>query len=300
MAALLNSMEVRGFSNAGVASIENGNYLRVTPAHDEHEGLRRISLSDLAAVTIIARSQIRGIAMAQMPKLKSGSAFGKARVLIVDDQPVVRERVSELINSERDLALCGSTDDPRLALEVIRTAKPALIITGLALKGAHGLELIKDVHVRYPNVAVLVFSMYDEALYAERAIRAGARGFITKREPTVTLLRAIRCVLGGEIYVSEKIAAHSLRQFFGSRQRSTPSELAQLSDRELEVFDLIGRGRSSREIAANLHLNLKTIETYRSRIKTKLDLRSPTELAQRAQQWSQRAPSRRERRARRA
>jgi DNA-binding NarL/FixJ family response regulator len=231
--------------------------------------------------------------MAQMPKLQRAAGIGKARVLIVDDQPVVREHVAELIASQPDLIVCGATDDPRVALELIVADKPALIVTGLALKDSHGLEFIKDVHVRHPKIAVLVFSMYDEALYAERAIRAGASGFITKRESSKELLRAIRCVLGGEIYVSEKIAADSLQRFFTRPHRPSASDLEQLSDRELEVFELIGRGRSSRQIAAGLHLDLKTIETYRSRIKAKLNLRTSTELAQRAQQSLQHAVSRR-------
>jgi DNA-binding NarL/FixJ family response regulator len=237
--------------------------------------------------------------MTQMPKLQRGGGIGKARVLIVDDQPAVRERVAELITSERDLTVCDATDEARVALEIIAAANPALVVTGLALKGSHGLEFIKDVHVRHPNIAVLVFSMYDEALYAERAIRAGASGFISKREPTKELLRAIRCVLSGEIYVSEKIAAHSLHQFFARSHRRFASDLEQLSDRELEVFELIGQGRSSRQIAAALHLDLKTIETYRSRIKAKLNLRTSTELAQRTQQSLQHVVSRRARSERR-
>ena len=224
--------------------------------------------------------------------------MGKTPVLIVDDQPVVRERVTELVTSEPDLTVCGATDDSRLAMQSIAAANPALIITGLALKNSHGLEFIKDVHVRYPKIPVLVFSMYDEELYAERAIRAGASGFLSKRAPTKELFRAIRSVLAGEIYVSERIAANSLRQFFARGCRASVSELEELSDRELEVFELIGRGRTSREIAATLHLDLKTVETYRSRINVKLGLSTPTQLAQRAQQSlqhaiSMRAPSER-------
>jgi DNA-binding NarL/FixJ family response regulator len=232
--------------------------------------------------------------MAQVPKFEHVTR-SKARVLLVDDQPVVRERVAELIDGEMDMSLCGETDDPRIALRLVATKKPNLIVTGLSLKDSHGLEFIKDLHIRYPDVRVLVFSMYDESVYAERAIRAGASGFISKREPTKELLRAIRCVLEGEIYLSERIAAHSLRQFFVRSQRRSGSEFEQLSDRELEVFELMGRGLSSRQIAAALHLDPKTIETYRSRIKAKLDLRTSSELAQRAQQSLQDGVSKRAR-----
>jgi DNA-binding NarL/FixJ family response regulator len=256
-------------------------------------------ISGVAAAATAARSLIGYLAMVQIPKFDTPRAKDKARVLIVDDQPVVREHVAELIASQPDLIVCGATDDPRIAMELMATAKPTLIVTGLALKDSHGLEFIKDVHVRHPNIAVLVFSMYDEALYAERAIRAGASGFITKRESSKELLRAIRCVAGGEIYVSEKIAADSLQRFFARPHLQSASDLEQLSDRELEVFELIGRGRSSRQIAAALHLDLKTIETYRSRIKAKLNLRTSTELAQRAQQSLQHAVSRRVRSERR-
>jgi DNA-binding NarL/FixJ family response regulator len=264
----------------------------------------RKSLAIARADPLVSRALPRGraamsIEMAQIPKLQMLRGISKARVLIVDDQPVVRDKVAELISGEHDLAVCGATDDARAALEIIAAAKPALIVTGLALKDGHGLEFVKDVHARHPSVAVLVFSIYDEVLYAERAIRAGARGFLSKRAPTKELLRAIRCVLGGEIYVSERIAAHSIRHFFARPHRASASDLEQLSDRELEVFELIGQGRSSREIAAALHLDVKTIETYRSRIKAKLDLTTATELVQRAQQSVQYAVSTRARSERR-
>jgi DNA-binding NarL/FixJ family response regulator len=217
--------------------------------------------------------------------------IGKARVLIVEDQPIVRERLAELINSEPDLVPCGDADNPRTAFELIPRAKPNLIITGLALKESHGIEFIKDLRLRYPGVRVLVFSMYDESLYAERAIRAGASGFVSKYEPTKEVLCAIRRVLSGEIYLSERVTAHAVGQFFARSSLAPGSELDQLSDRELEVFELIGQGRSSRQIASALHLDLKTIETYRSRIKVKLKLNTATELAQHAQQSLQHTTS---------
>jgi DNA-binding NarL/FixJ family response regulator len=222
--------------------------------------------------------------MAQIPKNRKTLGRGKARVLIVDDQPVVRERLMELIISEPDLGVCGDVDDPRGAFQLAAVSQPNLIITGLSLKDSHGLEFIKDVHARDPSVKVLVFSMYEESVYAERAIRAGASGFLTKREPSEEVIAAIRRVLSGEIYLSKRATADTVRRFFERSSIASSSELTQLSDRELEVFELIGRGRSSRQIAATLHLSLKTIETYRSRIKVKLKLSTGPELVRQAEQ----------------
>jgi len=230
--------------------------------------------------------------MAKMPKY-SAEKLQKARVLIVEDQPLMRERLAELISSQADLTSCGTTDNPRSAIALIATTKPNLILTGLALQESHGLELIKNLRVRYPRVPVLVFSMYDESLYAERAIRAGANGFVSKYGPATDLLCAIRRVLNGGIYVSERVAAHAMEQFFARSSFTTGSEVELLTDRELEVFELIGQGRSTRQIASALHLSVKTIETYRSRIKTKLNLETATELAQHAGQFLQHATSKR-------
>jgi DNA-binding NarL/FixJ family response regulator len=219
--------------------------------------------------------------MAKMPKY-SAEKLRKARVLIVEDQPLMRERLAELISSQADLTSCGDTDSPRSAIALIATTKPNLILTGLALQESHGLEFIKDLRVRYPRVPVLVFSMYDESLYAERAMRAGASGFVSKYRATNDLLCAIRRVLDGGIYLSERVTGHAMQQFFARSPFPTASERDQLSDRELEVFELIGLGRSSRQIASALHLSVKTVETYRSRIKTKLKVTTATELAQHA------------------
>jgi DNA-binding NarL/FixJ family response regulator len=229
--------------------------------------------------------------MAKIPKLKTPAEVGKTRVLIVDDQPIVRERFAQLINNEIDLAFCGEADNPRVAFELVEAKRPHLVVTGLALKGAHGLEFIKDLHARYPRVRVLVFSMYDESIYAERAIRAGASGFLTKRQPTMELVRAIRNVVAGEIYLSERIAGQALRRFFAHSSVTPQPELPQLSDRELEIFELIGRGRSSRHIASTLHIDIKTVETYRSRIKIKLGLGTAAELVASAQEFLRRTTS---------
>jgi DNA-binding NarL/FixJ family response regulator len=221
--------------------------------------------------------------MARMPK-NSPAEIGKARVLIVDDQPIVRERLAELVNSEPDMVACGDVDNPGAAFKLVAAAKPSLIITGLSLRESHGLEFVKDLRVQCPRLPVLVFSMYDESLYAERAIRAGASGFVSKHGPSKEIVCAIRHVLAGEIFLSPRVTAHSLQQFFARSSPERASDLDQLSDRELEVFELIGRGLSSRQIASALHLDVKTIETYRSRIKIKLKLNSATELAQHARQ----------------
>ncbi|HEY6110965.1 MAG TPA: response regulator transcription factor [Chthoniobacterales bacterium] len=219
---------------------------------------------------------------------KSNSARpAKTRVLIIEDHPIVRERLAELIGNEVDLELCGQADDAWQGIELIEATRPQLVITGLSLPHSHGLGFIKDLHARFPRVRVLVFSMYDEFLYAERAIRAGALGFVHKRAATGELLRAVRQVLGGEIYLSDKVAGASIRRFFGRSSIRTRSPLEQLSDRELEVLRLIGQGRSTRQIAAALNVDVKTVETYRARIKVKLKLATAAELVRQAQRWMQ-------------
>ena len=215
----------------------------------------------------------------------------KTRVFLIDDQPIVRERVSELIEREPDLMVCGEADDIRVAMELIAQTEPDLVITGLSFKHSHGLGLVKDLRARFPKVRVLVFSIYDELLYGERAVRAGARGFIEKRAATKELLVAVRQVLSGEIYLSEKVAATTVGRFFRRRSPKPGSPLAQLSDRELEVFQLIGRGRSTKQIAAALRVDVKTIETYRGRIKVKLKLANATELVTHAKRYLEHAHS---------
>ena len=219
--------------------------------------------------------------MAQMAHFRTPEG-ARDRVLIVDDQPVVRERLSELISGESDLELCGDVDNPSRAFELVEAKRPHLVVTGLALKGAHGLDFVKDLHLRYPQVRVLVFSMYDESLYAERAIRAGGNGFVTKRERTEEVVRAIHVVRRGGIYLSERVTSEALRHAFCRRAVVIGAKLEGLSDRELEIFEFIGNGRSTAQIARALHLSAKTIETYRSRIKIKLGLATGAQLVARA------------------
>lgn len=218
------------------------------------------------------------------PKLKIAEQ-AKTRVLLIEEHPIVREHLAHLIGKQADLTVCGQTDDSGEAMKLIATKRPDLVVTGLSLKHSHGLGLIKDLRARFPRLRVLVFSMYNESLYAERAVRAGARGFVHKGETTDELLRAIRQVVSGQIYLSEKVAAAKLRQFFGRPLIKPGSALEELSDRELEVLQLIGQDRSTRQIAAGLHLDIKTIETYRSRIKTKLKLTTASELVREARRY---------------
>jgi DNA-binding NarL/FixJ family response regulator len=211
----------------------------------------------------------------------------KARVVVVDDHPIVRRGLVQMINNEGDLEVCGEAETIVEALKVMAAAKPDVAIVDLYLKGASGLELLKDVKVRYPKMPVLVLSMYDESIYAERALRAGARGYMMKEEATERVLVAIRRILAGQLYLSEAMAARLLHLFVDGRADHGTSPTDRLSDRELEVFQLIGNGLGNSQIAAKLHLSAKTIETYRAHIKEKLNLQDSTELLRAAIQWSQ-------------
>jgi DNA-binding NarL/FixJ family response regulator len=210
---------------------------------------------------------------------------GKTRVLILDDWPIVRERIAELVENEPDLMVCGEGDDCRQAMEIIAARRPDFVVTSLTLKNCHGLDFIKDLHAQYPQLLILVFSMLDELIYAERAIRAGARGYIRKQETTKELLHAIRTVLDGEIYMSERVTVTKVTRFFSRSSGKDAASPEQLSDRELQVLQLIGHGESTRQIATALHIDIKTIETYRSRIKIKLNLATAAELADYARKW---------------
>jgi len=209
------------------------------------------------------------------------------QILLVDDHPMVRERMAEIIRLETDLTVCGEADDRFQAMRAIESIQPDLAIIDLTLKRSNGLELIKDVHARYPAIPILVLSMHDELLYAERAIRAGARGYITKQEATRKVMQAIRCLLAGDIYLSEKMSAQIAAAAVGSSRAKAGLPLDGLSDRELSVFEMIGRGQSTRQIAEELHLELRTIETYRARIKEKLSLKDANDLLQHAIRWMQ-------------
>jgi DNA-binding NarL/FixJ family response regulator len=210
----------------------------------------------------------------------------KSRILLVDDHPMVRERLAEAIEGDAGFLVCGEAADRLQAMEIIPTAHPDIVIVDLTLKNSDGLELIKDIHVRWPDLAILVLSMHDERLYAERVLRAGARGYITKQEATKKIMLALETVRRGEVYLSEKVALHIARQATRQPRARMGLTIDQLSDREFQVFQLLGQGRSSSEIAAELHLALHTVETYRARIKEKLNLKNGHELLRHAIQWS--------------
>jgi len=214
------------------------------------------------------------------------------RIVIVDDHPLVRDQLRAVVQSEADLNICGEAEDGYHALGIIKSAKLELAILDLTLRGTPGgLDLIKEIHLRYPKLFILVVSMHDESLYAERAIHAGARGYITKQEATRKILQAIRQVLSGEIYLSEKLAAKVLSKMAGGREAHAGLFIEALTDRELQVFKLIGHGRPTRQIADELHLDMKTIETHRSRIKLKLGIKDAAELLQQAILWVHRGDS---------
>lgn len=209
----------------------------------------------------------------------------KTRVLIVDDHPIVRQGLAELINHESDLAVCGQAEDAHEAIKAIRELDPDMAIIDISLKETSGLELMKDIHAQYPNMPVLALSMHDENLYAERALRAGAMGYVMKQEATENVIAAIRKILGGEIYVSSRMAGRMVRKLVTGQTETSTSQIDSLSDRELEVFHLIGKGHGTRQISERLHLSVKTIETYRAHIKEKLNLADAAELLQHAIQW---------------
>ena len=209
----------------------------------------------------------------------------KHKILLVDDHPLVREWLANLINEQPDLLVCGEVSNAPEALQLIGSAKPNIVIVDLSLEDGSGIELIKNIKSIYSDVSAIVLSMHDEHLYAERSLRAGARGYIMKREATKNVLQAIRAVLDGKLYVSEKIAATIAKKFVGGRPAVIESPVEQLSDRELEVFQLLGRGYNTRQIAEHLHVGFKTVQAYCARIKDKLDLTNINELLFHAVRW---------------
>ena len=208
----------------------------------------------------------------------------KERVVIVDDHPLFRERLCELINHELDMKVCGEAEDAQQAIEIIRSTSPELAIVDITLKGSSGLELIKNIRALPACVPVLVLSMHDESLYAERALRSGASGYITKHESADNVLLAIRRVLAGEVYLSGTLTSVFLKGLTGGL-KSTSQPLDRLTDRELEILELIGRGHATRQIAEALRLGMATVDTYRARIKEKMNFRSGTELQHFAIRW---------------
>jgi DNA-binding NarL/FixJ family response regulator len=209
----------------------------------------------------------------------------KRTVLIVDDHPIVRQGLAQLINQEKDLEVCGQAEDAHEAMQAIRQLNPDMVIVDISLKDTSGMELIKDLKIQHPDLPVLTLSMHDEAVYGERALRAGARGYVMKQEAIGKVVTAIRRVLAGEVYVSEGMAAKMVSKLVGGGARTASLPADRLSDRELEVFRMIGEGFGTREMAEKLHLSIKTVETYRAHIKDKLGLQDANELLRTAIQW---------------
>ncbi|HTS25381.1 MAG TPA: response regulator transcription factor [Bryobacteraceae bacterium] len=211
----------------------------------------------------------------------------KACVLLVDDHPIVRQGLTQLINQEPDLVVCGYAEDGNGALSEIAAHRPDIVILDISLKGPDGLVVLKDIRAIDASLPVLVLSMHDESIYAERALRAGANGYIMKQVATERVLEAIRRIRAGEVYVSDQISRRLLRQIVsGPSQKGSPIE--SLTDRELEVFRLIGKGLGTREIAEDMQISVKTVETYQAHIKEKLSLKNARELVQHAIQWATR------------
>jgi DNA-binding NarL/FixJ family response regulator len=216
----------------------------------------------------------------------SNFAARKKTVFVVDDHPIVRQGLTLLINQEADLAVCGEAEEMHSALSALQSAHPDIVIVDISLNGPDGLELLKNVRITAPRLPILILSMHDESIYAERALRAGANGYIMKQEATEKVLVALRRILSGEIYVSDRIANSMLRHYVRGANPSEHSSISDLTDRELEVFRLIGEGHGTRQIAEALHLSVKTVESYQAHIKEKLSLRSARELVQHAVQWN--------------
>ncbi len=218
-------------------------------------------------------------------KAHSASNVKKHRVFLIDDHPIVRQGLALLIDGEPDLFVCGEADGGYAAVQSVFEMHPDILVLDLSLSGPDGIELLKTIRVRDANLPVLVLSMHDESTYAERALRAGANGYIMKQEATEKVLTAIRRILKGDAYLSDRLTNRMLHHFIsGTVSRDSP--LANLSDRELQVFRLIGEGHGTRQIADELHISVKTVESYQGHIKEKLYLRNARELVQHAIEWS--------------
>jgi DNA-binding NarL/FixJ family response regulator len=209
----------------------------------------------------------------------------RAQVVLVEDHPMFREQLAHLINKQPDMSVCAEVDNPGDGLAAIMRQQPALAIVDITLKGSSGLELLKDLRAQGSKVPVLILSMHAESLYAERALRAGANGYITKEEASAKVMTAIRQVLAGEIYLDPRFMKRVVSRILVNPRNNSASALERLTDRELAVFELIGEGRTTREIALRLRVSAATVETYRARIKEKLGLENAGQLHARASSW---------------
>lgn len=217
---------------------------------------------------------------------KKSSAGKQTRVLVVDDHPIVRQGMIRLINEAPDLAVVAEGGSAEEALQAIAEHKPDIAIIDLFLKDSSGLDLIKDIKTHHPETYILVLSMHDASVYAERVLRAGARGYIMKDEGAAKVLEGIRHVLAGEIYLGEETSQKILSRLAGQSLSSEEAQINSLTDREIEILDLLGRGLGTQEIAAKLHRSAKTVETHRENIKAKLNMASSRDLLQYAIEWS--------------
>ncbi len=223
-----------------------------------------------------------------LPEKKRGTpsrAATRKKVLLVDDHPFMRAGLAQLIDLQPDMMVAGEAGNPAEAMNLFASSKPDMVLTDMTMPGRSGLEFIKDLRASDPQIAILVVSMHDEVIYAERALRAGARGYIMKEAGGENLLAAIRQVLSGQIYLSPRMSANALDVFSGRRPRGSSSPIEKLSDREFEVFRLVGQGKSTRDIAQQLHLSTKTVDVHRGHIKEKLELRDVTALVRHAVRW---------------
>jgi DNA-binding NarL/FixJ family response regulator len=209
----------------------------------------------------------------------------KARVMVVDDHELLRVALKGLLENDPGLEVCGEAADADEAFRRITEERPDVVIVDVALKSGNGLDLVKRIKAKEPSIRLLVLSMYDSRLFAERALRAGASGYVNKQQPSEDILEAVRSVLNGDVYLSEAMTREILRRTSQGGEPWSQSPVENLSDRELEIFRLIGQGRATRQIASELHISTSTVETYRERLKTKLGLKNGAELSRKAMQW---------------
>jgi DNA-binding NarL/FixJ family response regulator len=215
------------------------------------------------------------------------SGPNKKKILLVDDHPLVRLGIGQLFDQQPDLTVCGQAENAEGALDGMARLKPDVVVLDLTLKDSDGLEVLKNIHTQYPTIPVLVLSIHSEAMYAEMALRAGAKGYVMKSEPLANVLASVRRVLAGGIYLSEPMASHLLHLHARGATAVEASPIERLSDRERQVLHLIGQWQTTRQIASQLHLSIKTVEHHREKLKAKLNLASASDLVQYAVQWAQ-------------
>jgi len=222
--------------------------------------------------------------------MQADTAQSIINVLLVEDHPMFRERLASIISKRGDMSVCGEADNVNDAMALVESLRPNIAIVDITLRASNGLDFLKDLKAREIDLPVLVLSMHDEAIYAERVLRAGARGYITKYEASSEVMAAIEQVLNGEVYLSRQMTSCMLGRFAVGKKAGEAGDVSALTDRELDVFQRLGRGETARDIASALHVGVTTIDTYRARIKEKLGLRNGNELQRRAMEWAQENP----------